>query len=241
MTPVLLLLPGMLNDARVWDGVAAALGDAAEIRIPDLTTQDTLAEMARDAWALVADLPAGRPLVLAGFSMGGYVAMEMLAHPVRRLQGLALLDTNGRPESPEGAAQREKTIAAIERKFPAVVDGIVTFGTHADSQGNAHLLESLRQMMLDVGGPTAIRQNRAIAARADHRDVLRALRLPTRVVCGRADRVTPPDLAQELAATIPGAQLVWIEQAGHMAPMERPADVADALKPLLTPTEGDTP
>lgn len=240
MKPVLLLLPGMLNDARVWDGVAAALGDAAEIRIPDFTTQETLADMAHDAWALVADLPADRPLVLAGFSMGGYVAMDMLAHPARPVQGLALLDTNGRPESPDGAAQREKTIAAIERKFPAVVDGIVSFGTHADSQGNTHLLESLRQMMLDVGGPVAIRQNRAIAARADHRAVLASLRLPVRVICGRADRVTPPELAQELAEAIPGAELVWIEQAGHMAPMERPANVADAIKPLLTPTEGDT-
>lgn len=241
MKPVLLLLPGMLNDARVWDGVAAELGDAAEIRIPDLTTQGSLADMARDAWALVADLPTDRPLVLAGFSMGGYVAMEMLAHPVRHLQGLALVDTNGRPETPEGTAQREKTIAAIERKFPAVVDGIVTFGTHADSQGNTHLLETLRQMMLDVGADAAIRQNRAIAARADHRDMLSVLRVRTRVICGRADRVTPPELAQELAVTIPGAVLVWVEQAGHMAPMERPADVADALRPLLTPTEGDTP
>lgn len=241
MKPVLLLLPGMLNDARVWDGVAAALGDAAEIRIPDFTTQDTLAAMARDAWALVADMPARRPLVLAGFSMGGYVAMEMLAHPARAVQGLVLLDTNGRPESPEGAAQREKTIAAIERRFPAVVDGIATFGTHADSQGDARLMETLRQMMLDVGGPTAIRQNRAIASRADHRAVLAALRLPVRVVCGRADRVTPPELAQELAAAVPGAELIWIENAGHMAPLERPADVAAAIKPLLTPTEGDTP
>lgn len=241
MKPVLLLLPGMLNDVRVWGGVAAALGDAAEIRIPDFTTQDTLAAMARDAWALVADVPASRPLVLAGFSMGGYVAMAMLANPVRAVQGLALLDTNGRPESPEGAAQREKTIAAIERRFPAVVDGIATFGTHADSQGDVRLMETLRQMMLDVGGPTAIRQNRAIASRADHRAVLQALRLPVRVVCGRADRVTPPELAQELAAGIPGAELVWIENAGHMAPMERPADVAAAIKPLLTPTEGDTP
>lgn len=241
MKPVLLLMPGMLNDARVWEDVAAALGGAAEIRIPDFTTQDTLAAMARDAWASVADLPSGRPLVLAGFSMGGYVAMEMLARPARAVQGLALIDTNGRPESPEGAAQREKTIAAIERKFPTVVDGIVTFGTHADSREDARLVERLRQMMLDVGAATAIRQNRAIAARADHRDVLRALRMPTRVVCGRADRVTPPELAEELAATVPGAGLVWIEKAGHMAPLERPTDVAAAIRPLLTTPEGDTP
>lgn len=241
MKPVLLLLSGMLNDARVWDGVAAALGDAAEIRIPDCTRQATLAEMAREAWACVADVPVGHPLVLVGFSMGGYVAMEMLANPVRELHGLALVDTNGRPETPDGAAQREKTIAAIERRFAAVVDGIVTFGTHANSQTNARLLDSLRQMMLDVGPETAIRQNRAIAARTDHRAVLQALRLPVRVVCGRADRVTPPELAHELAETIPGAELVWIEDAGHMAPMERPADVAAAIQSLLTHHEGDTP
>ena len=231
MKPVLLLLPGMLNDAGVWGKVIEALpGAVAEVRALPAFRQDSIAAMAQAAWDSLADVPAATPVVLAGFSMGGYVALHMLAQPGRPLAGAALVSTSARPETPEGVATREKTIAAMQANFPKVVDGILQWGTHAPSP---QLLERLRAMMLAVGADTAIRQNRAIAGRGDHRPALAALQLPVAVLCGRQDRITPPALSEELAALLPAAQPDLVEGAGHLLPAEQPRAVADALAALV--------
>jgi pimeloyl-ACP methyl ester carboxylesterase len=233
MKPVLLLLPGMLNDARVWAPVQAALGDAAEIRIADVTVDTTIPQMAARAWAQVADVSPERRLVVAGFSMGGYVALEMLSAPSRRVDALALIDTSARPDTPETLVVREKTIAAIERDYPKFIDGLVKFTTHTSYQADAAAMEALRAMKRDVGAATAIAQNRAVMARRDQRAFVPGLALPTVVMVGDEDRVTPPALAEELAGLIPGARLVRITDSGHMAPLEQPRQVADALRSLL--------
>ncbi|MGV3569643.1 MAG: alpha/beta fold hydrolase [Ramlibacter sp.] len=229
MKPVLLLVPGMLNDASVWEDVAAELRPFADVRIA-APVQESIPAMAAAAWALVDDLPADAPLVIAGFSLGGYVAIEMLSAQQRPVQAAALVSTSARPESPESAATREKTIAAMGRDFPRVVDGVLQFGTDAPS---AELTARLRAMMLGVGAATAIRQNRAIMARADHRPALAKLTLPVAVLVGRHDRITPPELSRESAALLPNAKLEVIEGAGHMLPAEQPRAVAAALRPLL--------
>lgn len=233
--PVLLLVPGMLNDERVWAGVAQALADVAQVRVARVTTQATIPAMAQDAWALLADLPPEAPVVLVGFSMGGYVAIEMLARPQRRLRAAALVATTARPESPQGQAQREKSIAALQGDFARTVQGIAQWGSHEPTPA---LLQALTAMMLDVGAETAVRQTRAIMARGDHREALARLDLPVHVLCGAADRVTPPALSQELAALIPHARFHEIEKAGHMLPLEQPQPVAALLRPLCELPQG---
>lgn len=233
--PVLLLVPGMLNDERVWAGVAQALADVAQVRVARVTTQATILAMAQDAWALLADLPPEAPVVLVGFSMGGYVAIEMLARPQRRLRAAALVATSARPESPQGQAQREKSIAALQGDFARTVQGIAQWGSHEPTPA---LLQALTAMMLDVGAETAVRQTRAIMARGDHREALARLDLPVHVLCGAADRITPPALSQELAALIPHARFHEIEKAGHMLPLEQPQTVAALLRPLCEQPQG---
>lgn len=233
--PVLLLVPGMLNDERVWAGVAQALADVAQVRVARVTTQATIPAMAQDAWALLADLPPETPVVLVGFSMGGYVAIEMLARPQRRLRAAALVATSARPESPQGQAQREKSIAALQGDFARTVQGIAQWGSHEPTPA---LLQALTAMMLDVGAETAVRQTRAIMARGDHREALARLDLPVHVLCGAADRITPPALSQELAALIPHARFHEIEKAGHMLPLEQPQTVAALLRPLCEQPQG---
>lgn len=233
--PVLLLVPGMLNDERVWAGVAQALADVAQVRVARVTTQATIPAMAQDAWALLADLPPEAPVVLVGFSMGGYVAIEMLARPQRRLRAAALVATSARPESPQGQAQREKSIAALQGDFARTVQGIAQWGSHEPTPA---LLQALTAMMLDVGAETAVRQTRAIMARGDHREALARLDLPVHVLCGAADRITPPALSQELAALIPHARFHEIEKAGHMLPLEQPQTVAALLRPLCEQPQG---
>lgn len=233
MKPVVLLIPGMLNTAAVWDRVVPLLRDAADLRIANVLTQDSISAMARDAWELLADVPAETPVVVCGFSMGGYVAIDMVANPQRAVSGLVLLDTSPRPESPEGAVNRAKTIGAFERNFAKVVENMLPFTTHPDHHTDVELFDALRGVMLPVGGGAAVRQTRAVADRSDHRGALAALTIPTRVLCGREDKVTPPELSQELSDLIPDAELVWLEQSGHMAPMEQPHPVAQAIRELL--------
>lgn len=241
MKPVLLLIPGMFNTAAVWDPVRAALGPRCEVRVADVTTQASIGAMADDAWALVADLPAGTPLVVAGFSMGGYVAIELLARHGGRVQAVAFVDSSAQVETPESRANRDKTIAALERNFERTVSGIIPFSLHPQHHARNDLVDAMRDMMLAVGAETAIRQTRAIAERADHRAMLAQLAIPTAIVCGRDDKVTPPALSEDLARLIPHARLHWLEPAGHQTPLEQPAALADVLLQLIataaTPTE----
>lgn len=230
MTPVLLLVAGMLNDERVWTEVAAALQPQADVRIV-LPVQDSVPAMAAAAWSRLDDVALEVPVVLAGFSLGGYVALEMLARPRRALHAVALLSTSALPETPEGAVARAQTVSAMQADFPAVVDAVVLRGTQS---ADPALRERLRTMMLAVGADTAIRQTRAIQGRADHRAVLASVRLPAVVMCGRQDRITPPVLSEALAALLPGARLVQVDDAGHMLPTEQPKAVVQALQPLLT-------
>lgn len=230
MTPVVLLIPGMLNDASVWDDVLPYLPDSWTVRIVNLQTQESIAEMARDAWQLLGDIPPNVPVMVAGFSLGGYVAIEMMAQLQRPLSAAALLSTSPLPESEESRAVREKTMLAMQANFPKVVDGIVKFGTHEASE---LVQERLRQMLLSVGCETALRQTRAIMGRADHRKALSHLSLPVALLCGEHDRVTPPQLTHQLAQCIPHAQTFIIPQSGHMLPVQQAAAVAKALASLL--------
>ena len=231
--PLLLLIPGLLNDARVWAPVRALLGDAAEVLVADVATGDTIADIAAFAWALLHDVPATQRLVIAGFSMGGYIAQQMLATAPRRVDSLALVSTSARPESAEGMLVREKTIAAMERDFAKVVEGILAFGTHENFRADPAAVDGLRTMMLTIGAETGRRQTRAIMRRADQRDNARRLTLPTLVMVGDSDRITPPELADELAALMPHARHERLPDCGHMAPLEQPQRVADALLSLL--------
>ena len=234
MKPILLLIPGMFNTAAIWQPVVNALGGAATARIADVLTQDSIPAMAHDAWSLVADRPAGTPLVVCGFSMGGYVAIELLAAHRDAIGAVAFVDSGAGVESAESLVVREKTIAALERNFERTVEGITAFSLHPDSLTNKALVDGMRSMMHTVGAAAAIRQTRAIMARSDHRAMLRQLSMPALVVCGRHDKVAPPALSEELARLIPGARLEWMENAGHQTPLETPDAVAGHIRSLVS-------
>ena len=230
MKPVLLLIPGMLNDASVWDDVLPCLPGDWTVRIANVQTQESIAEMARDAWQQLDDVPLSTPVMVTGFSLGGYVAIEMLAHPQRPLSAAALLSTSPLPESDDSRTVREKTMSAMQANFPKVVDGIVKFGTHEASEA---VQERLRQMLLSVGCETALRQTRAIMGRADHREALSRLSLPVALLCGEHDRVTPPQLTHQLAQCIPHAQTCIVPKSGHMLPVQQAPAVAKVLASLF--------
>jgi pimeloyl-ACP methyl ester carboxylesterase len=221
MKPTLLLLAGMLNDERVWQPVAQRLRAVCEVRIAHFPTQESMTEMAQDAWQLVADLPSDQPLALAGFSMGGYVLAQMLAEPLRAAQAVALVDSAIRPETEASRINRLKTLQAIEGDFPALVEQVARWSTHPSRHADASFMAELKAMLLEVGPETAVRQTRAIASRPNHQPLMAGLRIPVEIVCGRQDKVTPPELSQEAAAQMTTAQLHWLDDTGHMSPLEQ--------------------
>ncbi len=170
------------------------------------------------------------PLVLCGASMGGMIAMEAVRQAPQRIEGLALLGTNPRPETPDMRALREAAIELFARgDVRGVIEPNVAFAFHPAQAADARLVGAYLRMMLDAGGDQLIRQNRALMQRPDAREQLPGLRCPVLVMCGDTDRLTPPDCSREIAALVPHAELAWVADCGHMLTMEKPATVNATL------------
>ncbi len=227
----LILIPGSLNDARVWDAQADGLAAHADIRIADITTQTTTVAMAE---AVLAGAP--QRFALAGFSLGGYVALEVLRLAAPRITGLALISSSARPEHPGAVPGREKMIALAQKDFARMLAGMRPFMLAAANVGNARLNTRLDEMMHAVGPEAFVRQSRAVIGRADSRELLAGIRCPTLIVCGREDRVTPPALSEELATAIAGARLELMDNAAHMLPMEAPDSLTRVMQGWLETT-----
>lgn len=222
----LVLLPGLLCDAALWAAQAAALADVAEISIADLTRAESLAEMARQ----VLDGAPPR-FALAGLSMGGYLAFEIMRAAPQRVTRLALLDTSARPDTPERAQQRRDFIRlARSGGFRGLTPRLLPQWVHADRMKDPAFVEAVTSMTLRVGRDAFIRQQTAILGRPDSRPGLSRIRVPALVLCGRQDLATPVEVAREIAADIDDARLVIVEECGHLAPMEKPAEVEAAMR-----------
>lgn len=222
----LILLPGLLNDWRLWRAQVDALADIAEPVVPDLGGDDSLEALARR----VLDA-APRRFALAGLSMGGYLAFEILRQDPARIERLALLDTSARPDLPE-QAERRRTLIGLARsgRFaeipPALLPAMVAPGHAQDPARGGLFLE----MAETVGAEAFARQQTAIMNRPDSRPFLPAVAVPTVVVCGRQDSLTTPEMMGEIAAGIPRAAFVLIEEAGHLSPIEQPHAVSAVLR-----------
>jgi len=231
MTLPLLLLPGLLCDGRLWRDVLPPLAGLAEPRIADLTRADSIAQMARDALALVNDAPH---FAVAGLSMGGYVALEIMRQAPARVARLALLDTSARPDTPE-QTERRAALLALSRQgqFRGVTPRLLPLLIHSSRQGSP-LAQEVMDMAGRVGSEAFLRQQTAIMQRPDSRPGLAAIAVPTLVACGAEDALTPPGLHEEMAAMIPGARLLHFAGAGHLPTMEAPDAAAAALRDWLS-------
>ncbi|MGK7867379.1 alpha/beta fold hydrolase [Falsiroseomonas sp. E2-1-a20] len=234
--PVLLLLPGLLCDARLWRDQTQALGATTRCIVADLTQDDTLASMAARALDAV---PAAAPISLIGLSMGGYVALEILRRAPARIARLALMDTSARADTPEQSRRRRGLLSLSNSgQFRGVTPRLLPQLLHP-SRIDGPLGDEVRAMADRVGRDAFQRQQRAILARPDSRPHLPAIRVPTLVGVGEHDILTPPDLAEEMAALIPGARLARIPGAAHLPPMETPEAVLRLLQAWLA--DGATP
>ncbi|MGG5812294.1 alpha/beta fold hydrolase [Falsiroseomonas sp. CW058] len=223
--PVLLLLPGLLCDARLWRDQVAALAPALRCVVADLTHDDTVAGMAARALAAV---PGDVRLAVCGLSMGGYVAFEVMRRAAARVDRLALFDTSARPDTAEQSRRRRALLALSESgMFRGVTPRLLPQLLHPDHLGG-ELAAEVMAMAGRVGRAAFHRQQRAIMHRPDSRPDLPGIAVPTLVAVGEGDVLTPPHLAEEMAGLIPRARLARIAGAGHLPVMEKPAE-ANAL------------
>ncbi|MCH8972240.1 MAG: alpha/beta fold hydrolase [Acidobacteria bacterium] len=229
----LVLLPGTLCDERLFAHQIEHLTDVASVEVGEITTADTITGMA----AAVLDRAPPR-FALAGLSLGGIVAIEIMRIAPERISKLALLDTNHNPPTPSQVTSwelfeeltRTGRFEDVTRRY--LLDSLL----HDETPESIALV---LDMAAGVGPERFLIQNAAQLTRPDNRHVLPTISAPTLVLCGREERVCPVSVHEELAAAIPGAKLVVIPGAGHFSTIDQPELVTQAMLSWLVASDQD--
>jgi pimeloyl-ACP methyl ester carboxylesterase len=221
----IVLVPGLNCSARLYGEQIPALWRFGPVTVADHTRDDSIPAIA------VRILAAAPPrFALAGLSMGGYIALEIMRQAADRVVKLALLDTGARAETAEQTARRQAPIAmAKSGRFAQVAEDAFTVFVHPDRLEDAALKALVKAMADDTGVEAYLRQQQAIMHRPESRPSLAAITCPTLVLVGAQDKATPVELAQEIAAAIAGARLVVVPDCGHLSTIERPGTVTEAM------------
>ena len=220
----LVLVPGLACTERLFAAQIAAW--PGPVQVADHGEDDTMAGLARRLLDAVPDRFA-----VAGLSMGGYVALEVLRQAPHRVTRLALLDTSARADTDEAKVNRERLIAlAGAGRYAEVHAALWPKLVHPSRVGDRELEAVVRGMAEATGADTFVRQQRAIMGRSDSRDLLPGIEIPTLVLVGAEDQLTPPDLAREMADAVEWASLVVVPGSGHLSSLEQPEVVTRALQ-----------
>jgi pimeloyl-ACP methyl ester carboxylesterase len=209
----LVLLPAMGCDGQLWARQVVDLGDVVHPELGDLTVDDTLAGMAA---RVLAHAPPR--FAVAGVSLGGYVALEMVRQAADRIDRIALFGTRATMQ------MRPRTVGE---------QGMLATAPHADPMLTSIISGPVQAMAERVGSDVFERQQRALLARPDIGPAIAAVGVPTLVAVGDRDRICLPEDARELADRIPGARFHQLRHCGHLAPMERPGEVTMLLRDWL--------
>ncbi|MGI8317179.1 alpha/beta fold hydrolase [Halobacillus mangrovi] len=226
----LLLLPGTLCDERLWHHQLASLDDIADITVINLTMATSIEEMAQ---SVLDGAPAD--FALAGLSLGGIVAMEIVRQAPERVSKIALLDSNPyapRPEQLETWAHLEELVE--EGRFMEVLkEKLLPILIHPNRQQDQRLISIILSMAENIGPDAYIRQLKAVSTRSDVRENLKHIRCDTLLLTGMQDNVCPPVFHEEMAELISNSTLKVIDQCGHLSSLEQPEEVSEALRAWL--------
>ncbi|SIO66054.1 3-oxoadipate enol-lactonase [Singulisphaera sp. GP187] len=243
--PVVVLLHGFPLNHSMWKAQLAKIGSLYRVIAPDLrghgrtaapTGIYTMDEMADDVLDLLNALQLKEPVVLGGLSMGGYIALSLIARHPERVRALMLMDTRAGADSTATANARLELANTVEssRSNVPVIDAMLhklfsemTRSHHADR------IEPIRQMMEKTPVRAVAGALRGMAARPDRTSDLARINVPTLVLVGEDDPITPPAEARTMAEAIPGAQFEIIPNAGHLAPLENPSASNTAILRFL--------
>jgi pimeloyl-ACP methyl ester carboxylesterase len=223
-TPIL-LVPGLNCSPRLYAAQIPALWRLGLVVVADHRRDDTMVGIAQ---RILATAPSR--FRLAGLSMGGYIALEIMRQAPARVAKLALLDTSARPETPEQTERRVKLIAFAEKgRMREIMEVLWPLMVDPSRLQESALRAEMDWMAEETGTEAFVRQQRAIIGRADSRPSLGAIACPALVIVGDSDQLTPPAHAQEIAKGIQGAKLVTLAGCGHMSTMEKPEEVSKLL------------
>lgn len=227
MTLPLVLVPGLGCDGGLWRHQLGGLSDIADCSIGDTLQDDGIAGMADRILNA-----APEKFALAGLSMGGYISFEIMRRAPERVVKLALLDTSARPDTPEATKNRHAAIDAVSKYDYA------TLARHSLAQlvaddATPEVKDAVVAMSVRVGSDTYVRQQYAIMARPDSRPTLAQILVPTMVLVGGKDILTPPEVAKEIHAGIAGSVLHVVAGSGHLSAIEAPDAVNRHMRDWL--------
>jgi pimeloyl-ACP methyl ester carboxylesterase len=227
----LLLMPGMMCDERLFAPQIAAFVDGFEIIVPRLSGANTIKGLAGQALAAAGS----GPLNVAGLSMGGIVAMAILAIAPGRVKRLALLDTNHLADAPERRSVRDRQIADVRagRLRQVIVDEMKPNYLAASNRTRTDLLDLLVEMAMDLGPEVFVEQSLALRDRPSFAEILPTFAGPALVLVGAQDQLCPPARHREIVSLLPNATYAEIPGAGHITTLERPDAVIAALRGWL--------
>ncbi len=224
-----ILVPPLLCSPLVYNPIIDVAWTHGSVTVADTRHDDTVAGMAA---RLLREAP--EEFALLGTSMGGYVALDVIRQAPRRVRALALVSTSARRDTPEQLASRQHQSRLVEAgDFERLVDMAFPGVVAEQHETDPTLLGIWRATAHAVGARVFLRQQQAVMGRADARDLLSAIDCPTTVIHGKDDRLIPVEMGEEIARTIPGAELVTIEDAGHFVFVEQPEAVASAVADFL--------
>ncbi len=225
----LVLVPGLLCSDALFAEQVSGLGDVATMRIGRVLKHDNLADMAR---TILRTAP--QRFALAGLSLGGYVAFEILRQAPERVERLALLNTNARADRPEQIAFRKLLIGLANTMGPRNVQAAaLPMLIHKSRLRERNLVDRVLNMADGVGRAAFVRQQQAIIDRPDNRAFLSEITCPTVIVVGEQDVLTPVKVSQEMHEGIAGSRLEVIPDCGHLSTMECPGAVNAILRSWL--------
>lgn len=226
MLEPLVLLPGLQSDHRSWVNQTRYFDGVRRVIVPQQHQHcDTIAAMAE---RVLQQLPPR--FHLAAWSMGGYIAFQMLPQLAERMLSLTLISTSARPEDPASTARRMDILDLAQREGMAVANPRTMSQACLDFQAvDPEIRAGLRDASVELGFDAYRGQQQAIINRPDSRTMLALVDCPTLVVVGDSDTVTPPDCAWEIHMGIPGSRFVVVEACGHCAPLEHPDLVNEML------------
>jgi pimeloyl-ACP methyl ester carboxylesterase len=229
MAPPILLIPGINGSARLYLGQIPDLWRLGPVSIANHTSGDSVGDIAR---RILDSAPA--EFALVGFSFGGYLAFEILRQAPRRVRKLALVSTSARADNPEQSQRRRERMQAVrDGGFDDMLRLQFQAATHPGRRDDDALRANYVKMAWECGADAFLRHSQAAIGRPDSLSGLAKIRCPTTVIVGDSDAITPPALSREMAAGIAGAGLHIVANAGHLAPLEQPDEVARLLVDFL--------
>jgi pimeloyl-ACP methyl ester carboxylesterase len=228
--PTLILVPGLLCTVDLWRDQIAAFENHYTIMVADHTTDDRMP-------AIAARLLAAAPptFALAGLSMGGYIALEVMRQAAERVTHLAIMDSRAINDTPVERQRRQDFITLVERgkTFKGVTETLLPLLVHPSRLTDAVLTKRIYKMAEDIGKEAFIRQERALLEREELTGILKDIRCPTLVLAGAQDTLIPPRVQREMAIEIPTAVYTEVSNSGHLPTMERPEETTKIMRTWL--------